>query len=136
MDIDYAIIADYAEVVGSKLYLMGGGWDTSTMPEVPFQLRLAIAVGVRIGWEETNLSIPVRIVVQDDDGQEQVKIEGQVQVGRPPQLTPGSSQLAQLAANVPVNIPSFGGYRVHVEVGQGDAKLERLLPFRITRAGP
>ena len=41
MDIDYAIIADYAEVVGSKLYLMGGGWDTSTMPEVPFQLRLA-----------------------------------------------------------------------------------------------
>ncbi len=133
MDIDYAIIADYAEVVGGKLYLMGGGWDTSAVPEVPYQVRLAIAVGVRIGWEETNMTVSVRIVVQDDDGQEQVKIEGQVQVGRPPQLMPGSSQLAQLAANVPVTIPALGGYRVHIEVGEGEAKLQRMLPFRITR---
>jgi hypothetical protein len=134
MDIDYAILADFAEVVGSKLYLMGGGWDTFSVPEAPCQVRLGIAVGVRFGWDETNVQTPVRIVVEDDDGTELVKIEGQLQVGRPAQLTPGSSQLAQLAANVAVNIPAIGGYRVHIEAGSGSARADRMLPFRMIRA--
>ena len=65
---------------------------------------------------------------------ELVKIEGQLQVGRPAQLTPGSSQLAQLAANVAVNIPAIGGYRVHIEAGSGSARADRMLPFRMIRA--
>ena len=35
MEIDYALLAEHAEVTGGKLYLMGGGWDTMNVPEVP-----------------------------------------------------------------------------------------------------
>jgi hypothetical protein len=135
MDIEYALLADFAELVGGKLYLMGGGWDTSHAVEVPAPVRLAVAVGVRVGWEETNRNIPVRMVVEDEDGSELVRIEGAVNVGRPAQLPLGSTQLAQMAANVGVTLPRFGGYRVRVAVGEDEGK-ECSLPFRLTERRP
>ncbi|MEP7217182.1 MAG: hypothetical protein ABI782_13105 [Anaerolineaceae bacterium] len=131
MDIEYVLIADYAEIVAGKLYVMGGGWDSTTAAEVPAGIRMAIAVGVRLGWEETNTAIPVEMTVHDDDAQELVRVNGSVQVGRSAELLPGSTQLAQIAINLQLHLPSFGGYRVRVVAG-GDG-LTRSLPFRLTR---
>ena len=136
MDIDYALIADHADIVGGKLYLMGGGWDTFTAPNLPMQIRLAVAVGVRIGWEETNRPVPIVVTVEDDDGATLVRIEGGVNVGRPPLLPPGATQLAQMAANFPVNIAKAGGYRVAIRAGEGDSVVDRGLPFRILAGRP
>ncbi|MBI2767508.1 MAG: hypothetical protein HYX53_16555 [Chloroflexi bacterium] len=136
MDIEYALIADYAEAVAGKLYLMGGGWDSYTAPELPAQLRLAVAVGVRFGWEETNQQAPVIITVQDDDGAEIVRLEGAMNVGRPAHLPPGSTQLAQLAANMPVTAQKHGGYRVVIVAGKDEAAVERRLPFRVLSGRP
>ena len=131
MEIAHALIADHAEIVNGKLYLMGGGWDRFFAPNLPAQIRVAIAVGVRVGWEETNKPIAVHIYVEDDDGKELVRIDGQVNVGRPPNLPPGFEQLAQMAANVPVNIANHGGYRVRILAGDGPDALERRLVFRV-----
>ena len=131
MDIEYVLIADYAEIVAGKLYVMGGGWDNTTAPEVPAGIRMAVAVGVRLGWEETNTAIPVEMTVHDDDAQELVRVNGAVQVGRSAELLPGSTQLAQIAINLQLNLPTFGGYRVRVVAGGGD--LTRSLPFRLVR---
>lgn len=137
MDIEYALIADFAEMVGGKLYLMGGGWDTFTQAEVPAQLRLSLAVGVRVGWEETNKDFPVRVLFEDDDGHELVRIEASMNVGRPPQVPPGSRQLAQLAANVPITVQHHGGYRIVIRAGAEDeASAEKILPFRVAAARP
>ena len=131
MNIQFALLADYAEIVSGKLYLMGGGWTTSYAPAIPATVRVAIVVGVRVGWEETNRPVPVRIAVENDDGQEFVRIDGQVNVGRPAGLPPGSAQLAQMAANVGVSLPAFGGYRVHVVAGTGEGEVDESLPFRL-----
>ena len=136
MDIAHALLADYAEIVNGKLYLMGGGWDRWFAPAVPVQVRLAIAVGVRVGWEETNKTIPIRMWVEDDDGAELVRIEGQVNVGRPPGLPPGSDQLSQMAANVPLNIPHHGGFRVRIVAGEDEGAIERRLAFRVEERRP
>lgn len=133
MDIDYALIADYAEIVGGKLYLMGGGWDTTYAAEMPAMVRQAIAVGIRVGWTETGKNLPVAIVVEDDDGQVLVKIDGAVTVGRPEGLIPGTPQLTQMAANVAFNAPRFGGYRVMVTAGEDGATTSRSLPFRVAQ---
>ena len=137
MDIEYAVLADYAEMVGGKLYIMGGGWDTSTQATLPAQLRIGIAVGVRIGWEETNQQLPIKVLIEDDDGLELVRIDGQINIGRPPNLPPGATQLAQMAANVPLNIVSYGGFRIVVSAGEGpSAASDRVLPFRIVSGRP
>lgn len=133
MDIEYALIADYAEIVAGKLYVMGGGWDSTTAPEVPAGIRMAVAVGVRLGWEEANTAIPVEMTVHDDDAQELVRVNGAVQVGRPADQTPGSTQLAQIAINLQLSLPTFGGYRVRVVAGGGH--VSRELPFRLARRG-
>ena len=133
MQIEYAMIADFAEITGGKLYVMGGGWDTFNAPEVPTQIRIAVAAGVRIGWDETNVPIPLRITIDDDDGQELVRIDGMMNVGRPPTLPAGSTQLSQMAANVPLNVSAFGGFRVRVVAGEADSGETRTLPFRVSK---
>ena len=134
MDIDYALLADHADIAGGKLYVNGGGWDRYALAQVPGPVRLAIAIGFRIGWEETNNPVPVVMIVEDEDGQQMLRIDARVNVGRPAQLPAGSSQLAQVAANAHFQAPRYGGYRVQISAGDeatGAPFARRSLPFHI-----
>jgi hypothetical protein len=134
VDIDYALLADHADIASGKLYVNGGGWDRYALPQVPGPVRLAVATGIRIGWEETNKPIPVVMVVEDDDGQQLMRIDALVNVGRPAQLPAGSSQLAQVAANAHFQAPRYGGYRVRISAGDEAGNVpvaRRSLPFHI-----
>lgn len=131
MRIQHALIADYAEIVNGKLYLMGGAWDMIHLREAPGHVRMAFAVGLQVDWEETNQAIPIVVHVEDDDAHELARIEGQVQVGRPAALPPGSRQMAQMAVNLATNVPAFGGYRVRVTAGTGEGQVESMSPFRV-----
>ncbi|HMO52898.1 MAG TPA: hypothetical protein PJ994_00175 [Tepidiformaceae bacterium] len=133
MQIDYALLAEHAEVTGNKLYLMGGGWDTMFAPDVPAPVRVVCATGIRVDWDETNITLPITLTIEDDDAQEVFRIQGQMNVGRPPNLAIGSSQLYQMAATMQVTLPRFDGYRVVVAVGEGDAALRKAIPFRLAR---
>lgn len=131
MRIEYSLIADHAEVVNGKLYLMGGGWDTTYAPQAPALVRLCVATGVRIDWGELGREFPVLIVIEDDDGGELVRIQGAVSATQAPHSVPGSAQLAQIAASLPLTLSAFGGYRVHISVGpEGEAE-HCNLPFRL-----
>ncbi len=132
MDIEHALIADYAEIVNGKLYLMGGGWDTTHAPQAPATVRLAVAVGVRLEWGDAGRDFPVLITVEDDDGHEHVRIQGAVNASHAPSAVPGTAQLAQIAANLPITLPAFGGYRVRINVGDDDGGDSRNLPFRLS----
>lgn len=133
MRIQHALIADYAEIVNGKLYLMGGAWDIIHLREAPGPVRMAFAVGLQVDWEETNQAIPIIVHVEDDDAHELARIEGKVQVGRPASLPPGSRQMAQMAVNLAINVPAFGGYRVRVTAGNGDTQVESMSPFRVAQ---
>lgn len=130
MRIEYALLADHADIAGGKLYLMGGGWDTYHAPQAPVQMRIAVALGVRVGWDETNQPVPVRVFIENDDGTEIVRVDGTLNVGRPPHLPPGTAQLAQMAVNLPTNLPEFGGYRVRITAGDPPVTDEVAIPFR------
>lgn len=134
MDIEYAVLADYVDIVNSKLYLMGGGWDITTVAETPVGLRLGVALGVRLGWNETDQPAPVTIIVENDDGQEYLRVEGTLQVSRPEGLPPGATQLSQIAANLALTVPVAGGYRVRLRVLLGEVTVEQHLPFRVVIA--
>ncbi|MFN8616892.1 MAG: hypothetical protein U0837_07315 [Dehalococcoidia bacterium] len=134
MEIDYLVLAEHAEVTGNKLYLMGGGWDTMTVAEVPANVRLILAAGVRIEWDETNAPVPLLVRVDDDDAQEVFRLEGQMNVGRPPHLPPGTSQLSQMTFALSLKLPRFGGYRVSLTASVAERLARRSIPFRL--AGP
>jgi hypothetical protein len=44
------LLCDFAEEVGGKLYIMGGGWSRLKRPRVP--TTMCLAVNLSISWEE------------------------------------------------------------------------------------
>jgi len=98
VEIDYLLLADYAEVLNNKMYLMGGGWDNFAPPSYPAEMRWGIAVGIRVPYLESNRPIHFVLALRGDGGQEHFRVEGDLETGRPPG-SKGESILAPLAIN-------------------------------------
>jgi len=137
--IDVLILANHAEALNGLLYISGGGWTDAHR-----QLRdgivptnhFGIGVSVRVPWHETNVRHKFVLEVQNEDATASVmRAEGEINVGRPPQLTPGDVQHAVLAINVDTVFPAPGAYRVVATIDDG--KDMATWPFRVhdTRAG-
>ncbi|HEY7280611.1 MAG TPA: hypothetical protein VID47_03355 [Actinomycetota bacterium] len=126
--VEYLLLCDAAQVVGAKLYVMGGGWDRVQLSQYPATLPVAIAAGVRVEWTETNRrhKLTIRGLSADAD-RELFKAEGEFEVGRPPGTPHGMSQLFQVAMNVPLQIPEPGSYTVEASIDDGAAI--HSLPF-------
>ena len=114
MQLEWMILADAAQVVGGKLYLMGGGWDRITVNSpFPVQQRLAIAVSVKVPWNETNQkhTFEVEIISENRETEELkslMKMGGQFEIGRPPGTRQGQDQRLQLAFDVTLGLEAPG----------------------------
>ena len=129
MEIEWLILADYAQVVGNKLYLMGGGWDVLTVnSRFPVQWQCAVAASFRVPWNETNQRHNVEIEIATDDGKTIAKGGGQVEVGRPPGRPPGQNQRAQFAVNMTLTLESQGTYAI---IGRIEGQEEERVPFNV-----
>ncbi|HEV8633688.1 MAG TPA: hypothetical protein VG370_05525 [Chloroflexota bacterium] len=86
MEVEWLILADAAQVLGGKLFLLGGGWDVLTVNSAfPLQQRCAVAVALRVPWNETNQRHQVEIEIEDEDGQHELfSVGAEVEVGRRP----------------------------------------------------
>ena len=134
--LDWLILADGAQVVGGKLYLLGGGWDVLTVNSgFPVQQHLAIAAAFRVPWTQTNQKHSVEIRLLNDDSQEVLAtIAGEFEVGRPPGIPPGSAQRSQLAAQLVVGFAQPGQYGIRCAIG-GEEQVTNQVSFRVV-AGP
>jgi len=126
--VEWVILADHAEVVGGKLYLVGGGWDTIALaPGSERDYLLSLAVSLRVPWNQTNERHDLRIVVEDQDGKELASLGGQFEVGRPAGIPAGHPQRFQMAVNhLSITFEAAGAYAVVVSVNG------RLDPFART----
>jgi hypothetical protein len=145
MEVD-AVIADSAVLAEGKLYIQGGGWDTIGSAAFPFkQSRIGIGVLLRIPWTRTNEmhSFSLRIVDQDEnkitlgdappgvdtpDGKIR-EILGQFNLGRPPFLSAGDSQMVPLAMNLDgIEFSRPDTYSVVIAI---DGEDKRRMPIRV-----
>ncbi len=128
LSVEYLLLCDAAQVSDAKLYVLGGGWDRVALPSYPVTLPTGIAIGVRVEWTETNRKhrLVVRGLTSDAD-RELFRAEGEFEVGRPPGMPHGMSQLFQLAMNVPLHVPGPGSYIIEAVVDEGAAV--RSFPF-------
>lgn len=101
------LLADAAQAVSGKLYILGGGWSVIGPDPTPS----AIAIKIEVPWDEANTPHKLRLELVDSDnratlvptptGEEPVEIEGGLEVGRPAGLKPGTPLDVTVAFNFP-----------------------------------
>jgi len=90
-----------------KVHMLGAGWSVTGTPTG----QQAVAVLMKIPWDRANQKIPMTLQLFDSDGHpvrvetpdgsQEIKMVGEVEVGRPPGVAHGSMLDASLALNVP-----------------------------------
>lgn len=134
MEVDYLLISDYAEALNGKIYVQGGGWDTMTANSpFPLSRNVAIAMGLRVPWDETNQRHPVRLAILDEDRNTELALaEGEVEVGRAPGIPRGQAQLVPIAFTIPLTFEAPAAFSARLTVDGHEVK---VVPFRVV-AGP
>jgi hypothetical protein len=100
------MLADSAQEVNGKLYILGGGWSITSPEPGPF----AIAGIIQVPWDQTNRKIAFKLSLVTADGHpvrvptptgdQPVEVAGEFEVGRPPGLKPGTPMSVPLALNM------------------------------------
>jgi hypothetical protein len=132
--LDFLILADRAEAVNGKLYLMGGAWDRYYVQDFKQPVPFSLAIGVRVPWNATNQRYDLQISVENLDSQGPPPLNLQVQLvtGRPPELPVGDSQMVVLAIPaVGVIFPGPSTYQAVAALSTGD---RRTALFRLIAA--
>jgi hypothetical protein len=136
------LLADSAQEVGGKLYVLGGGWSITGVGAPS-----ALAIKFDVPWDRANQRHKIALELQTEDGEpvlipgpdgEQVplRIEGQLEVGRPPGLRPGTPIDAAMAINIgplPLEPDHRYAWRLTID-GHGDE--DWSLPFTVRAAPP
>jgi hypothetical protein len=100
------MLADGAQAVGGKLYILGGGFDRINMPTVPFHHRFDLAMLIEVPWTATNQPYQIVVELLDADGEPMgYRAEATMETGRPPGTRHGTS------LTVPVAVPVIAEFR-------------------------
>ncbi|MBD0330189.1 MAG: hypothetical protein ICV64_08815 [Thermoleophilia bacterium] len=113
------LLADAAQAVNGKLYVLGGGWSLTGPDPAP----MALAVKIEVPWDRANIKHRWRLELLDEDGAavelvptpeggpQPLRIEGEFEAGRPPGLKPGTPLDVALALNLaPLPLPAGGRF--------------------------
>lgn len=102
------LLADSAQAVGGKLYILGGGWSVIGPAPTP----MALAIKIDLPWDRANMKHHWRLELLDLDERaitiptgsgnerEPLFLEGELEVGRPPGLKAGTALDIPLAINL------------------------------------
>lgn len=129
--IDFFILADRAEAVNGKLYMMGGGWDRYFVQNFGQPIPVSFALGILVPWHATNKQYTVIITVEDVDRHPipSFRFEGTFVTGRPPHIGVGETQRVILAIpTVLIKFENPGAYQAVAHLSSG---AERRVPFRL-----
>jgi hypothetical protein len=144
-----AFLCDGVEGVGGKLYALGIGWNTLFVAGFPARHpRLGVGLVMHVPYTATNQQHRFFVHLESEDGVplaladasegvanelvesgKVVRLGGQVNVGRPPDLAPGDEQVVALAMQIDgVEFATAGLYAAVVTV---DGSEEARMPFRL-----
>ncbi len=110
------LLADGAQSINGKLFILGGGWDS--VAPVPIMMSLAILVSVP--WDEANRKHRLKLRLRTADGapftvpgptgSQPLEITTEFETGRPAGVHQGSSLSVPLAINIGPLQFSVGAY--------------------------
>lgn len=120
LEVDFLILADYAEAVNGKLYVMGGGWERKIKPPEGQPFALGFAAGILVPWNLTNREHKFTIGIETADGSAPVgmgMIQGGFTTGRPVKAIEGQNFRALIAGSMQGPTPDFGTYAIRLTIG-------------------
>jgi len=125
MRIEYALLADAAQAVGGKVFVLGGGWNLFRAANYPAPVHLAIAMGLGFTSDEVGIKYPLNVVIADEAGVPIIpEMKGQVETGQLALDSPkGASVKIPVAINVNMSVPHPGTYGIVVTAGSSTAQL-------------
>lgn len=138
------LLADAAEAVNGKLYILGGGWSITGPGPVPF----AIAMKIEVPWDQANTRHQLRLELLDGDGQlvelpqepdaeaKPMVISGSFEVGRPPGLPVGTPLDSVLAVSFNGGLTLSPGSRYEWRLAINDETREDWRLAFSTRSAP
>lgn len=116
MKIGFLLLSDHSEAVNGKLYMTGGGWNVLTLPELPHEWGFNIALGIDVGWDETNRRHSLTLGIHDPDGvQLGESFSAEFETGRPPGMPAGQEQRLVMSIGTRATFTSAGPHAAVVE---------------------
>lgn len=108
------LLCDHAEAINGKLYIMGAAWNLLQAPGQA--ITIALAIVVKVAWDEADQSHELVAELLDADGErivmngEPVAPSGRFELGRPTGVKPGSTLNMPLAFNLSGLVLAVGQY--------------------------
>ncbi|MGC8461587.1 MAG: DUF6941 family protein [Candidatus Dormibacteria bacterium] len=119
MQLDFLLLADRAEVLNGKLYMLGGGFDHIGVPQLPGVLPFDIAIGIFVDYLETSDTHTLTVTIEDADNTPHIgPITIPFATGRPPGLPPGDGIRFMAVLRGPFPITKDGSYQVVAAVNK------------------
>ena len=133
IEIDFVILADFAQAAQGKLNLIGGGWNLHHAKEYPSNLLLGLGIGILVPWSETNRQHTLQFEIKKSEGPKVMGGKGDYIVGRDVATPSGMTQRVTLGISAPVQLPESGTYEVIVSTaGQQKRVTFEALPPKKT----
>lgn len=130
MELDFAFLADAAEVAGGKLYVLAGAVDTVWADKFPMIIpRMTLVMRFLSTPAEAGRKHTIEIVVVNDDGGKIASVGGTLGAERPPGLPPGMKNAIPVALNFfNMKFERTGSYSIEILVNGFSIK---SLPLRV-----
>lgn len=132
LEVDFLILADFAQAVQGKLYLMGAAWDRKALqPEQP--LDFGFAAGIIVPWTLTNREHKFTIAIETADGEKlggSNVVSGGFTVGRSAKAIEGQTFRGLIAGHVQGPHTDVGTYSLVLNVG---ADLTKKAVFHVVK---
>jgi hypothetical protein len=135
------LLADSAQGVGGKLYILGGGWSITGPMPAPSAIALKIEVPWDLGTRRHNFLLelvnadgqPIRLPTPEGD--QPVRVEGHFETGIPAGLIAGTPLDATLAINIgPLPLPPGARYIWRLSI-DGETREDWQVAFSTRPAG-
>ena len=134
MKLTSALIADSAQVQSGKLFVLGGGFDTISVRELPGRIKnISLVMVAELGDEERRRDLELAISLIDEDGAAVgVNAKGVLRVADSPELPPGSPSIVPMVTSFhDIILPEEKGYAFIISLDGSELARVR---FRVVQA--